>query len=120
MNELRIATTDGAESTVSAVSLADFSKRVRGPVLRPESEGYEGARRVWNGIVDRKPALIVQCSNTDDVAHSIRFARDNRLLISVRGGGHNIRGTSVCDRGMMIDLSLMKAIRVDAEAKRAF
>jgi FAD/FMN-containing dehydrogenase len=85
----------------------------RGALLRPGEEGYDEARRVWNGAVDRRPGLIARCAGADDVVAAVRFARDQDLEISVRGGGHSIAGLSVCDGGLMIDLSLMKAIRLD-------
>lgn len=97
----------------------DLRSRFRGALLRPGEEGYDEARRVWNGSVDRRPALIARCAGADDVAVAVRYARAQGLPISVRGGGHSIQGLSVCDDGMMIDLSLMKGIRVDPEARTA-
>src|SRR5687768_713331 len=99
--------------------IADVRMRFRGALLRPGEEGYEEARRVWNGGIDRRPALIARCAGADDVATAVRFARERDLPVSVRGGGHSIAGHSVCDGGVMIDLSLMKAIRVDREARTA-
>jgi FAD/FMN-containing dehydrogenase len=93
--------------------------RFRGALLRPDEEGYDEARRVWNGAIDRRPALIARCAGADDVVEAVRFARDRDLLVSVRGGGHSIAGYGVCDGGLMIDLSLMKAIRVDPSAQTA-
>ena len=85
----------------------------RGALLRPGEEGYDEARRIWNGAIDRRPALIARCAGADDVVEAVRFARERDLLVSVRGGGHAVAGHAVCDGGVMIDLSLMKAIRVD-------
>jgi FAD/FMN-containing dehydrogenase len=93
--------------------------RFRGALLRPGEEGYDEARRIWNGAIDRRPALIARCAGADDVVEAVRFARERDLLVSVRGGGHSIAGHSVCDGGLMIDLSLMKSIRVDPEARTA-
>jgi FAD/FMN-containing dehydrogenase len=76
-------------------------------------------RAIWNAMIDRRPAVIVRCADAADVAASIGFARERGLEISIRGGGHNIAGTSVCDGGVMIDLSQMKQVRVDAVARRA-
>src|SRR3990170_3861976 len=87
--------------------------RFRGALLRPGEEGYDEARRIWNGAIDRRPALIARCAGADDVAEAVRFARERELLVSVRGGGHAVAGHAVCDDGLMIDLSLMKAVRVD-------
>jgi FAD/FMN-containing dehydrogenase len=87
--------------------------RFRGALLRPGEEGYDEARRVWNGAIDRRPALIARCAGADDVALAVRFAREHDLAASVRGGGHAVAGHAVVDGGVMIDLSLMKAVRVD-------
>ena len=98
---------------LDAAGIQDFSAGLRGSLLQPDDMGYDVARQVWNGMVDRKPALIVRCAGVADVVHAIAFARANKLLVSVRGGGHNITGNAVCEGGLMIDLSPMKGIRVD-------
>src|SRR3990170_630133 len=94
-------------------------EQFRGALLRPAEEGYDEARRIWNGAIDRHPALIARCAGTDDVVTAVRFAREHDLEVSVRGGGHSIAGHSVCDDGLMIDLSTMKAIEVDPQAQTA-
>jgi FAD/FMN-containing dehydrogenase len=78
-----------------------------------ETEEYEHARRVWNGLIDKRPAVIVRCSGVADVMESVRFARDHNLLVAVRGGGHNVAGFGTCDGGLVIDLSPLRGIRVD-------
>jgi hypothetical protein len=93
---------------------------LRGPVLRSGDDGYGEARRVWNGMIDRKPALIVRCTGAADVIAAVNFAREHRLLVAVRGGGHNVAGTAVCDGGIVVDLSPMKGIRVDPVARTAW
>src|SRR6266498_1978235 len=93
--------------------------RFRGALLRPGEEGYDEARRVWNGAIDRRPALIARCAGADDVVEAVRFAREQDMLVSVRGGGHAVAGHAVCDGGLMIDLSLMKAIQVHPAAHTA-
>jgi FAD/FMN-containing dehydrogenase len=85
----------------------------RGDLITPDHHDYDGARAVWNGTVNRRPRLIARCSGTADVAAAVRFARDRDLEIAVRGGGHNVAGTAVCDDGIMIDLSAMRAVSVD-------
>jgi hypothetical protein len=85
----------------------------RGALLRPGEEGYDEARRVWNGAVDRRPALIARCAGADDAREALLFAREQGLPVAVRGGGHSVIGHSVCDDGVVIDLSLMKAVSVD-------
>jgi FAD/FMN-containing dehydrogenase len=97
----------------------ELRTRFRGALVRPGEEGYDEARRVWNGAIDRRPALIARCAGADDVAEAVRFARERDLVISVKGGGHAVAGHAVCNDGVMIDLSLMKAISVDPRARTA-
>jgi hypothetical protein len=89
-------------------AVADFRASLGGKMVRPGDTAYETARRVWNGMIDKRPSLIVYCSNEDDVIQSINFARDTNLLTAVRSGGHNVAGNAVCDNGLVIDLSRMK------------
>ena len=91
----------------------------RGDVIEPDHDDYDGARAVWNGIVDRRPRLIARCRGTADVAAAVRFARDCDLEVAVRGGGHNVAGTAVCDGGIVIDLSAMRAVSVDPVERTA-
>jgi FAD/FMN-containing dehydrogenase len=101
------------QAEVDSTSIEKLRGRFRGALLRPGEEGYDEARRIWNGAIDRRPALIARCAGADDVATAVRFARECDLLVSVRGGGHSIAGHSVCDGGLMIDLSLMRSVQVD-------
>ena len=93
---------------------------IKGNVLIPDQPDYEEARQIWNAMIDRRPAVIVQCAEADDVPPAIRFARKNGLELSIRGGGHNIAGSALCDNGVTIDFSRMKNVRVDAEKRRAY
>ena len=86
-------------------------------LLRPGDAGYEEARLLWNGLIDKRPALIARCAGVADVIDSVNFARENDSLVAVRGGGHNVAGNAVCDGGLVIDLSPMKGIRVDSERR---
>ena len=104
-------------SPMGALDIAGLQDGFRGELLRPEDPGYEDARRVWNGSISRFPALIARCAGVADVITAVRFARDTGLLVAVRGGGHSFPGLSVCDGGLLIDLSPMKGIRVDPEAR---
>ncbi len=85
---------------------------MRGPVLTPDAAGYDEARKVWNGMIDRRPGVLVRCAGAVDVMHCVRFARDHRLLTAVRGGGHNIAGLGICDGGLLIDLGAMKNVHI--------
>lgn len=106
-------------SPSSASALEEFVGTLRGPTLRPEDPGYEEARRVMNGLIDRRPAVIVQCSGAADVISAVAFARNQGLPLSVRGGGHNVAGNAVNDGGIVIDLSQMRGVRVDPKARTA-
>src|SRR5262245_38518268 len=97
--------------------LEDLTGRVSGPVLGPADDGYDDARRIHNGLIDRSPAVIVRCRNAADAAEGVRFARAAGLDVSVRGGGHNVAGRAVVDDAVMIDLAEMKGIDVDPEAR---
>src|SRR4051794_12737381 len=92
-----------------------FRAELRGALLLPGDDGYDAARRVWNAMIDRHPALIVRCAGVADVIATVNFAREQDLLVAVRGGGHNITGNAVCDGGLVIDCSPMKGVHVDPE-----
>src|SRR6476661_10923583 len=94
-------------------AVRELAARTSGAVLTPDSPGYDAARAVHNGIVDRRPAVIVRCRTTNDVVAALAFARRLRLEVSVRGGGHNVAGRAVTNGGVMIDLAEMKAIMID-------
>jgi FAD binding domain/Berberine and berberine like len=102
-------------TSINPKALQDFKASLHGEVIGPNDEGYESARRVWNGMVDRHPALIVRCVDVSDVISAVQFARGQDLTVAVRAGGHDVSGHGVCDDGLVIDLSLMKGIQVDPE-----
>ena len=106
-------------TTLGEASIEKFQGSLQGEVLRPGDNGYDEARMVWNRMVDKHPALIARCTGAADVIQCVQFAREHDLLVSVRGGGHNYAGKSVCDNGLMIDLSCMKGIRVDPVRRTA-
>jgi len=101
-----------------AAEAAEFGKTFRGALMRPGDAGYEEARKVHNGLVNKRPALIAQCRDTSDVADAVRLAQLLGLEVAVRGGGHNVAGRATIDGGVMIDLSQMKEIHVDPERRR--
>ena len=105
---------DGAEIELEKAAIHELGEALEGPVLLADNEGYDAARMIWNGMHDKHPALIAQPLHSDDVSEAVTFARDNNLLVAVRGGGHSWPGKSVCDGGLMIDLSRINDVAVDA------
>ena len=97
----------------------EFKAQFRGNVIVPGDPAYDEVREIWNAMIDRRPALIARCASPEAVVQAVKFARQNDLLVSIRGGGHNIAGNAVCNDGLMIDLSLMKNVKVDPNAHRA-
>jgi FAD/FMN-containing dehydrogenase len=120
MRELRVMTTQGAETELKAPVVEAFQASVRGALLRPGVAGYDDARTIHNGMIDRRPALIARCAGVADVRTAVRFAREHDLLVSVRGGGHGMPGFAVCDGGLMIDLSGMTSVHVDPDHQRVW
>jgi FAD/FMN-containing dehydrogenase len=108
-----------SQSALEAPNVDELRSKVGGEVVTPEDSAYEEARLVWNGMVDRRPAVVVRCASTDDVVAALAFAREHDLIVSVRCGGHSTPGYSSCDGGVVIDLRGMNAIEVDADAKTA-
>ncbi len=119
MVDLKVATLDGKPSTLREASVAEFKGKLRGRVIQPGDDGYEESRRVWNGNIDRRPALVARCTGVADVIEAVKFARANNLLVAIRGGAHNAAGHGTCDGGIVIDLSQMKGIRVDPAKRTA-
>lgn len=105
----------GMHPSLDDTLIEALRRRFQGKIIGPADAGYDEARSIWNGMIDKRPALIARCASSSDVVEAINFARDNNLLPSVRGGGHNVAGSAVCDDGLMIDLSLMKDIHFDPE-----
>jgi FAD/FMN-containing dehydrogenase len=107
-----------AVSTVVADAAVDgLKKGLRGELIRPDEPGYDEARKVWNGMIDKRPALIVRCAGVGDVIDAVNFARDNDLPLAVRGGSHSAAGLAICENGLVIDLSPMRGVRVDPRAR---
>jgi len=104
---------------INEKAVQDFRKRLKGEVLAPADAGYDEARRIYNAMIDRRPAVIARCAATADVAAAVEFAREHKLPVSIKGGGHNVAGNAVCDDGVMIDCSQMKAIHVDTKNRTA-
>jgi hypothetical protein len=110
---------DGGEIVLKKSEINEFAGGLSGPVILSGHPEYDTSRKIWNGMHDRRPALIVRCTGADDVSQAVVFAREHRLLTAVRGGGHSWPGKSICDGGIVVDLSHMTTISVDAAAQRA-
>ncbi|MEO7387770.1 MAG: FAD-binding oxidoreductase [Gammaproteobacteria bacterium] len=110
----------GGTTVLPAAAVGELAGALRGEVLLPGAAGYDAARRVWNGMIDRRPALIVQPSGVADIVAAVQFADSHDLLLSIRGGGHGIAGTAVCEGGLMLDLAPLNGVRVNPAARRAF
>ncbi len=119
MVDLRVTTLTGRNSMLKEAAVEEFKKSLRGPLLRPSDPGYNEARTLWNAMIDKRPALIARCAGVSDVISSVNFARTHNLLVAIRGGGHSFPGNSVCDGGIVIDLSSMKSVRVDPARRTA-
>ena len=113
MADLHVMTTTGEETILKEATVEQFKTSLRGALLCPGDDGYDTARKVFNAMIDKRPALIACCTGVADVIHAVRFARAHQVLVAVRGGGHHAAGHSVCDGGLVIDLSPMKGVRVD-------
>ncbi|MBM2846131.1 MAG: FAD-binding oxidoreductase [Bacteroidetes bacterium] len=102
-----------------AAVIATFKASLRGELIQPTDAGYDDARKVYNAMINRRPALIARCADVADVITAVQFARENKMLLSIRGGGHNAGGLGVCDNGLVIDLSRLKGVRVDPAERTA-
>lgn len=119
MSEMLVATHTGEARALSSSIMENLRSALRGDVVTPNDSGYEAARRVWNGHIDRRPGVIVRCRGDVDVRRAVTFAAEHQLLVSVRGGGHSAPGYGTNDGGLVIDLSPLKGIRVDPAAGTA-
>ena len=97
-------------------SIADFKANFRGRLIQPGDADYDDARKVYNGMIHKKPRLIARCADVADVIRSVNFGRENQALVAIRGGGHNAGGLGICDDGLVIDLAPIKYTRVDPAA----
>ena len=101
------------------MTIEELSVAFQGEVVRPGDPGYDDARTIWNAMIDKRPAILFRVKNTQDVVRAINYAREHRLALSVKGGGHNIAGSAIVNGGAVIDLSLMRSVQVDPVARRA-
>jgi FAD/FMN-containing dehydrogenase len=119
MENLVAKTIKGEERVLKRAEIEQLRSALRGEILTSDSPGYEVARRIWNGMIDRRPALIVRAAGTADIIRTVEFARSKELLMSVRGGGHNVAGNAVAEGGLMLDLSALRWVQVDPVRRRA-
>jgi len=113
MQNLLALSLNGNKVVLDSTQLDEFKNNLRGHLVTPHDDNYSEVRKVWNAMIDRRPALIVRCAGAADVMQAVKFARQHNLLTTTRGGGHNVGGLSLCDDAMLIDLSLMNSVRVD-------
>ncbi len=116
---MQARTVDGAAMDLPQDAVGGWKARLRGVVLTPGDPGFEDSRTLWNGMIDRRPALVARCIGTTDVIECVRFAREHNLLLSIKGGGHNIAGLAAADGALMLDMSLMRGVWVDPLARVA-
>ncbi|MBV8698845.1 FAD-binding oxidoreductase [Bradyrhizobium sp.] len=113
MTGIRLASLQGGATVLGSETLDALRRTLHGTLCLPEDAGYDEARTIWNAMIDRHPGAVVRCKGVADIMRAVTFARDNRILLALRGGGHNIAGNAVCDGGLLIDLSLMRGVRID-------
>jgi FAD/FMN-containing dehydrogenase len=117
MQALKVMTNSERASTLDQAAIAEFKQSLRGELITPSDQDYDQKRKLWNGMIDKHPAMILRCTGAADVVSAVNFARNNRLLLSVRGGGHNVAGKALCDDGLVIDLSDMRSVRLDPTSR---
>ncbi len=118
-SDIPAVTLSGDQIVLKKVAVKEFAESLKGDLLAKGDSGYDKARMIWNGMHDRYPALIARCADIDDVSKSVSFAREHSLLLAVRGGSHSFPGKSVCEGGLMIDLSTINSVEVDTQRRRA-
>ena len=119
MSEITIERRTGGKKAISGETIQALAQIMRGQLLQPGQEGYDSARTIWNAMIDKRPAIVARCAGVADVLRCVAFAREHDLLMGVRGGGHNIAGSALCEGGFQIDLSPMRSVRVDSRTRRA-
>jgi len=119
MGGVSITTTGGTEIMIKEEAIGAFRASLRGDILEPRDAQYDDSRKIWNGMIDKRPALIVRCAGVSDVLQCVRFARSHQVPVAVRGGGHNVAGYAMCNGGMVIDLARMRSVQVDPVRRTA-
>jgi FAD/FMN-containing dehydrogenase len=119
MTEVQFTGLKGGTIVLSTETLTALRPQLRGNLCLQDEAGYDEARTIWNAMIDRRPGAVVRCGGASDVMRAVRLARENGLLVAVRGGGHNISGNAVCEGGLLIDLSPMHSVRIDPKKRTA-
>ena len=119
MSGLQVKTRTNGEITLQEDTIRKFKESLRGELILSDDTGYDDARSIWNAMIDRRPALIVRCLGVADVVTCVNFAREHGLILSIKGGGHNIAGLAVCEGGLMLDMSRMRGVWVDPTTRTA-
>ncbi len=119
MSSLHVISGTGGNVTIDSAAIETLQSSLRGELLFPGDNGYDNSRTVWNAMIDRRPAVVIRCAGVADIRRAVTFANEHGLLTAVKGGGHNIAGNAVCDGGLLIDLSNMRAVSVDSETRTA-
>lgn len=119
MRTLSIMSKDGTGESLSTDTVDHFKDNMRGDLIIPEDDQYESARKLWNGMIDKKPALIARCTGVEDVVTAVNFSKEHNLLFSIRSGGHNVAGTAIAEGGLVVDLSAMRNVTVDPDRRMA-
>ena len=120
MNTLSLTSRDGAKKSLSTHILAKLKSDLHGELITPTDDGYESARKIWNGMIDKKPGLIVRCKDVADITAAVNFSKEHNLLFSIRSGGHNVAGTAIAEGGLVVDLSTMRRVTVEPEQRVAY
>jgi len=115
ISSVRTRTSDGKDLKLQTTAIEDFKASLRGALIQPNDEDYDEARKLYNGMIDKRPLMIARCADVTDVVTAVRFGRDNNLLVAIRGGGHNGPGLGSCDDGLVIDLSTLNGVHVNPE-----
>jgi len=118
MSGLKVKTRANGEITLQEDTIRKFKESLRGELILSDDAGYDDARSIWNAMIDRRPALIARCLGVTDVVTCVNFAREHGLILSIKGGGHNISGLAVCEGGLMLDMSRMRDMSRDRKSTR--
>jgi len=119
MKTIKVQTSNGGHTNIAESQIEEFKQSLSGELITPVDDQYESARKLWNGMIEKKPVLIARCTGVKDVIAAINFSKEYNLLFSIRSGGHNVAGTAIAEGGLVVDLSEMRSVTVDPEQRVA-